>query len=167
MKTALTQAGHRVLELVDSASEKHYEEVKETKEAVMKREAEKIYNSEDIDFEKAQELSKQDVNYDVKCKIRKARLRHKLPGIEDTQSWNADFIKTVLLDEQQFIDKRWRFKQLQDNELSSAIFKSEKKFNFENGLFVTFKVTDFFLKERFSYESKGIFIILYSTLLAT
>ena len=133
LKTALTQAGHRVIDLVDSASEKHYEEVKETKEEVMKREAEKIYNSEDIDFEKAQELSRQDVNYDVKCKIRKARLRHKLPGIEDTQSWNADFIKTVLLDEQQFIDKRWRLKQLQDDELSKAVFKSEKKFNFENG----------------------------------
>lgn len=133
LKTALTQAGHRVIDLVDSASEKHYEEVKETKEEVVKREAEKIYNSEDIDFEKAQELSKQDVNYDVKCKIRKARLRHKLPGIEDTQSWNADFIKTVLLDEQQFIDKRWRFKQLQDDELGKAVFKSEKKFNFENG----------------------------------
>ncbi|MEL7246235.1 MAG: hypothetical protein AAGM40_28465, partial [Cyanobacteria bacterium J06573_2] len=67
------------------------------------------------------------------CKIRKARLRHKLPGIEDSQSWNADFIKTVLLDEQQFIDKRWRLKQLQDDELSKAVFKSEKKFNFENG----------------------------------
>ncbi|MEM9925378.1 MAG: hypothetical protein AAF915_16770 [Cyanobacteria bacterium P01_D01_bin.50] len=133
LKTALTQAGHRVIDLVDSASEKHYEEVKETKEEVMKREAEKIYNSEDIDFEKAQELSKQDVNYDVKCKIRKARLRHKLPGIEDTQSWNTDFIKTVLLDEQQFTDKRWRLKQLQDDELGKAVFKSEKKFNFENG----------------------------------
>lgn len=133
LKTALTQAGHRVIDLVDSAREKHYEEVKETKEEVMKREAEKIYISEDIDFEKALELNKQDVNYDVKCKIRKARLRHKLPGIEDTQSWNADFIKTVLLDQQQFIDKRWRFKQLQDDELSKAVFKSEKKFNFENG----------------------------------
>ena len=133
LKTALTQAGHRVIDLIDSVSEKHYEEVKETKEEVMKREAEKIFNSEDIDFEKALELSKQDVNYDVKCKIRKARLRHKLPGIEDTQSWNADFIKTVLLDEQQFIDKRWRLKQLQDDELSSSVFKSEKKFNFENG----------------------------------
>lgn len=133
LKTALTQAGHRVIDLIDSASEKHYEELKNTKEEVMKREAEKIYDSEDISFEQAQELSKQDVNYDVKCKIRKARLRHKLPGIEDTQSWNADFIKTVLLDEQQFIDKRWRLKQLQDDELSKSVFKSEKKFNFENG----------------------------------
>ena len=133
LKTALTQAGHRVIDFVDSASEKYYEEVKETKQEVMSREAEKIYNSEDIDFEKALELSKQDVNYDNKCKIRKARLKHKLPGIEDTPSWNADFVKTVLLDQPQFLDKRWRLKQLQDNELFKAVFKSEKKFNFENG----------------------------------
>ena len=37
------------------------------------------------------------------------------------------------VDDKQFLTKRWRLKQLQDEELFAAVFKSEKKFNFENG----------------------------------
>ena len=133
LKTALAQAGHRVTDLAEKADESTHDEVQETKETVKKREAEKVFSSEDITWEQSQELSKKDVNYDDKCKIRKARLKHQLPEIEQTPSWNADFVYAVDVDDKQFLTKRWRLKQLQDEELFAAVFKSEKKFNFENG----------------------------------
>jgi len=133
LKTALAQAGNRVIDYVDKADSLQYDEVKETKELVKRREAEKIFNAPDIDWDKAQELAKQDVSFDDKCKIRKSRLKHQLPGIEDTPSWNADFIYTVLLDQSKFLDQRWRLKQLQDEELFKAVFRFEKKYNFEFG----------------------------------
>jgi len=133
LKTALAQAGHRIIDLVDTPDEKQYDELQQTKETVKRREAEKVFNSQDIDWEKAQELLKKDVDYDRKCQIRKARLKHQLPGIEETPSWNTDFVYTTLVDQPQFLDKRWRLRQFQDEELSKAVFKSEKKYNFEFG----------------------------------
>lgn len=133
LKTALVQAGHRVTDLTEKADESTHDEVQETKEQVKIREAQKVFNSEDITWEQSQELSKKDINYDDKCKVRKARLKHQLPGIENTSSWNADFVYAVDVDDKQFLTKRWRLKQLQDDELFKAVFKSEKKFNFEHG----------------------------------
>lgn len=133
LKTALTQAGHRVIDLVDSASDKQHKEVKETKELVKQREAEKIFNSENIDWEEAQELRRKEVNYDTRCKIRKAQLKHRLPGIEKTKSWNSSFVRLVEIDDPQLINKRWRLKQLQDEELFKAVIKSENKFSFKHG----------------------------------
>lgn len=133
LKTALAQAGHRVIDLAEGMDEEIYNEVQETKEIVKRREAEKIFNSEDITWEQAQELSKKDVDYETKCKIRKARLKHQLPGIEETPSWGVDFIYTVLLDETKFLDARWRLKQFENEELFKAVFKTEKRYNFEFG----------------------------------
>ena len=106
---------------------------RETKEKVKRRETEKIFNSEDISWEQAQELSKKDVDYDNKCKISKARLKHNLPGIENTPSWNAELIYSILIDEPQILEKRWRLKQLENEELFLAVFKTEKKHGFEFG----------------------------------
>jgi len=133
LKTALAQAGHRVIDYVVASDDKQYEECKEVKEFVKRREAQKIFDSPDIDHEKAQELAKQDVNYDVKCQISKARLKHQLPGIEETESWKVDFIYSALIDQPKFLGQRWRLKQLQDEELFKAVFKNEKKYNFEFG----------------------------------
>ena len=133
LKTALAQAGHRVIDFVKGVDEDVYEEVQETKEKVKRREAEKTFNSEDITWEQAQELSLKDVDYETKCKISKARLKHNLPGIENTPSWNAELIYTILIDEPQILEKRWRLKQLENEELFKAVFKTEKKYGFEFG----------------------------------
>lgn len=133
LKTALAQAGHRVIDFTDTPNEDTYEEVKEAKETVKRREAEKVFNSEDMEWDKAQELSKKDNDYDTKCKIRKARLKHRLPGIESTQSWNTDFVYAVELDAPQFLTQRWRLKQIQNEELAKAVFKTERAYNFEHG----------------------------------
>jgi len=136
LKTALAQAGNRIIDLVENADEEQYDECQEVKERVKIREAEKVFGSEDITWEQSQELGKKDVDYDTKCKIRKARLKNKLPGIEETGSWNADLVYSVDVHETKFLDARWRLKQLQSTELSNATFKLEKKYNFETGSFI-------------------------------
>jgi hypothetical protein len=133
LKTALAQAGNKIIDCVDEVADEQCDEVEDVKEFVKRREAEKIFNSIDIDYEKALELDKKDVNFDVKCQIRKARLKHQLPGIEETPSWNADFVYAVLLDQPDFLKKRWRLKRFQSEELGKAIFKAERKYNFEFG----------------------------------
>jgi len=135
LKTALAQAGNRIIDLVENADEEQYDECQEVKERVKIREAEKVFGSEDISWEQAQELGKKDVDYNTKCKIRKARLKNKLPGIEETGSWNADLVYSVDVHDTKFLDARWRLKQLQSTELSNATFKLEKKYNFETGSF--------------------------------
>lgn len=133
LKTALMQAGNRVIDLIENADESLYDEYQTAKENVKMREAEKVFNSQDIDWEKAQELSKKDINYDDKCKVRKARIKHKLPGVEETSSWNADFFYSFDVDDTKFLDARWRLYQLRNTELANSVFKIEKKFNFEKG----------------------------------
>jgi hypothetical protein len=133
LKTALAQAGHKIIDSVDQVTNDACDEVRDTKEFVKRREAEKVFNSVDIDYDKALQLDKGDVNYDVKCQIRKARLKHQLPGIEETPSWNADFVYAVLLDQPDFLNKRWRLKRFQNKELAKAMFKVERKYNFEFG----------------------------------
>jgi len=133
LKTALAQAGNKIIDSVDEVTDEACDEVRDTKEFVKRREAEKVFNSIDIDYEKALELDKQDISYDIKCQIRKARLKYQLPGIEETPSWNADFVYAVLLDQPDFLNKRWRLKRFQSEELAKAIFKAERKYNFEFG----------------------------------
>ncbi|MCP6763275.1 MAG: hypothetical protein NHB32_31870 [Fischerella sp. CENA71] len=132
LKTALAQAGNQIIDLVEQASEEQQEEVKQTKEIIKVREAQKIFDSADIDWEKAQEMMKKDTNYDEKCQIAKARLKHELPGIEDTSSWSPELVKTLLIDEPQFLKGRWRLMQMQNEELAKAVFKNSHKYGFEN-----------------------------------
>ncbi|WP_026730801.1 hypothetical protein [Fischerella sp. PCC 9605] len=133
LKTALAQAGNIVIDHVEKADEGQHSQVKETKEIIKEKEAKKIFDSPDIEWEKAQELMKKDVNYDQKCQIAKARLKHLLPGIEDTPSWSPQLVKALLIDDPQFINKRWRLMQLQDQELARAVFKNSHSYNFEHG----------------------------------
>ncbi|WP_026736218.1 hypothetical protein [Fischerella sp. PCC 9605] len=133
LKTALAQAGNIVIDHVEKADEGQHSQVKETKEIIKEREAKKIFDSPDIEWEKAQELMKKDVNYDQKCQIAKARLKHLLPGIEDTPSWSPQLVKALLIDDPQFINKRWRLMQLQQEELAASVFKNSHSWCFEHG----------------------------------
>ena len=57
LKTALAQAGNRVIDYVDKADEEQYNEVQDAKESVKRREAEKIFSAPDIDLRKSSRVS--------------------------------------------------------------------------------------------------------------
>jgi hypothetical protein len=133
LRTALTQSGCRVVDFVEAAREDSHEELKDARESVKRREAEKIFNSQDITWEQAQQLEKREICYDDKCKVRKAKLKHRLPGIDGSESWSPELIYHLVIDKPGFIEERWRLKQLQNKHLFDSVFKLEKKFSLANG----------------------------------
>ena len=133
LKTALLQQGNIINDLIVKINSQTEEELKETKQAILMRQAIKIFESIDIDFETAQILNQSDQDYDVQCQVQKAFLKHRLPGIEHTTSWSPEFIYQVLLKNPHFLEGRWRLHQLQDQELAKAEFINNNKHSFEQG----------------------------------
>nr|MDJ0775561.1 hypothetical protein [Mastigocoleus sp. MO_167.B18] len=133
LKTALLQQGNIINDLIVKINAQTEGELKETKQAILMRQAIKIFESIDIDFETAQILNQSDQDYDVQCQVQKAFLKHRLPGIEHTTSWSPEFIYQVLLKNPHFLEGRWRFHQLQDQELAKAEFINNNKHSFEQG----------------------------------
>ena len=133
LKTALLQQGNIINDLIVKINSQTQEELKETKQAILMRQAIKIFESIDIDFETAQILNQSDQDYDVQCQVQKAFLKHRLPGIEHTTSWSPEFIYQVLLKNPHFLEGRWRLHQLQDEELAKAEFVNNNKHSFEQG----------------------------------
>ena len=133
LKTALLQQGNIINDLIIKINGQTEEELKETKKVIGMCHATKVYGSIDIDFERAQILSQTVQDYDVQCQVQKAFLKHRLPGIEHTTSWSPEFIYQVLLKNPHFLEGRWRWHQLQDEELSKAEFINNNKQSFEQG----------------------------------
>ena len=133
LKTALLQQGNIIDDLIIQINTQTEEELKETKKVIGMRYATKVYDSLDIDLERAQVLSQTDQDYDVQCQVQKAFLKHRLPGIEHTTSWSPEFIYQVLVENPHFLEARWRSHQLQDQELSKAEFINNNKHSFEQG----------------------------------
>ena len=133
LKTALAQDGNKIIDLVEVENVLTKEEQKLIAEERKDKEARQYFESESIDYEKAQELSKKDLDWETKCKVIKAKFKHSLPGIENTESWEVDLIRALVVDNPKFVSQRWRLMQLQDPELFNAVFTIQKRFNFENG----------------------------------
>ena len=133
LKTALLQQGNIIDDLIIEINTQTEEELKETKKVIGMRYATKVYDSLDIDLERAQVLSQTDQDYDVQCQVQKAFLKHRLPGIEHTTSWSPEFIYQVLVENPHFLEARWRSHQLTDEELSKAEFINNNKHSFEQG----------------------------------
>lgn len=137
LKTALSQDDHIVIDYLEISDTATHEDVKSAKDSVIRRQSEKEFNSVDIEVDKAEQLSRQsDNSYDVQCQIKKALLRRDLPGIEHTDSWNSELFY-ILNKNPKFLSARWRFKQLQKQELSIATFKLQNKDKVNDLLFNT------------------------------
>lgn len=134
LRTALLEQGNRVIDVTEEQDEDIGAQVKETKEMILMRQAKKIFEALDIDFELAQQLSQRsDNDYEIQCQIKKAFLKHRLPGIEHTSSWTTDFIYLTLLKKPKFLEGRWRWHQLQNEELARAEAIITNKHLFEQG----------------------------------
>ncbi|MEM7578388.1 MAG: hypothetical protein AAF316_00805 [Cyanobacteria bacterium P01_A01_bin.80] len=133
LKTALLQQGNIINDLIFEINSDTQQQLKETKKVIGMRHATKVYDSLDIDIETAQVLSQTEQNYDIQCQVKKAFLKHRLPGIEYTTSWSSEFIYQVEVENPHFLEARWRFHQLQDQELAKAEFINNNKHSFEQG----------------------------------
>ena len=133
LKTALLQQGNIINDITFGINSDTQQQLKETKKVIGMRHATKVYDSLDIDIDTAQVLSKTEQNYDIQCQVEKAFLKHRLPGIEYTTSWSPELIYQVEVENPHFLEARWRFHQLQDQELAKAEFINSNKQSFEQG----------------------------------
>jgi len=90
------------------------------KEECKDKEAQEIFNAPDIDLAEALEIKR---NYSAawseRCKSIKALLKARLPGIEDSDLWNWEFVRRVRFDERSLLsqlDAAWQFDNPEDAE---------------------------------------------------
>jgi hypothetical protein len=84
------------------------------------KEAQEIFNAPDIDLTEALEIKR---NYNAawpeRCQSIKALLKARLPGIEDSELWNWEFVRRVRFDERSLLsqlDGAWQFDKPEDGE---------------------------------------------------
>jgi hypothetical protein len=124
LREVLVESGYRV---VNCTLEKYEDAGKKTKEAteqVKRKNSADIFRAEKIAPELVDEL-KFDASWDERCKVIQAKLRERLPEIEESPVWNEDFIYLVRYGDRNFInnlENYWLFshpevakRQSQDN----------------------------------------------------
>jgi hypothetical protein len=124
LKEVLLESGYKV---VDCTLDNHEESGKKTKEAteqVKRKNCADIFNAERVAPELVDEL-KFDATWGERCKVIQAKLRERLPGIEESSVWTEDFIYLTRYDDRNFIsnlENYWLFthpdvakRQSQDN----------------------------------------------------
>lgn len=104
---ALVEAGYQVTDAV-CERESEGKKVKKETELVKRRNSADIFKAEKIAPELVQDLSF-DARWEERCKVIQAKLRERLPGIEETQVWSEDFIYRVRYKERDFISQQEMF----------------------------------------------------------
>ena len=95
----LEQLGMHIHVAMDSIDREIKLMVKEQKEEAKITEATAIFNAEDIDEDEFKTLSaKYSLNLKQQRQLKKHQLKTRLPGIQQTDLWNVDLIKDLLID---------------------------------------------------------------------
>jgi hypothetical protein len=84
------------------------------------KEAQEIFEAPDISVEEAQEISRSNkASWPERCQAEKCRLKTQLPGIEDTELWNWQFVHRIKFDDRSLLtqlETAWLFNNLEDAE---------------------------------------------------
>ncbi|HLO87797.1 MAG TPA: plasmid replication protein, CyRepA1 family, partial [Nostocaceae cyanobacterium] len=128
----LEQSGHNV-ELVQWEScQEVKKEVLEAKENLQIAESKEIYSVDTIPYEDAVKMSKSGTkNATELYQVKKAFLLHKLPGIENNDVWNDEFILKYWVKGRDEISKLERFWMLQNYEVSKLRHETDWYFHSE------------------------------------
>jgi hypothetical protein len=112
LKEALLESGYKVRGCTLESSEEYKGKLKKETEAVKRRNASDIFNAEKVAPELVDEL-RFDARWEERCKVIQAKLRERLPGIDQTPAWTEDFIYHVRYEDRDFISHQemfWLFK---------------------------------------------------------
>ncbi len=104
------------------------QEVKTATKEVKEHNCQDIFNSEDIPPELADKPLAFDAGWDDRCKLIKALLKRRLPGIEDSQRWNAELIYKLRYTEPGFIEKQELFWLLKNPDVAKTL--QQEKYHF-------------------------------------
>ncbi|WP_375491490.1 plasmid replication protein, CyRepA1 family [uncultured Nostoc sp.] len=115
---ALQEQGHTTEIINLESSKQHNEQYKETKDKIVERKAEQLLVVEPFqDIDEANQIAKGNPNKSTMLRVEKTRLLDRLPGIDTSQSWDAELIKYFLTDKEA-ITKHQRFWMLNNFEVS-------------------------------------------------
>ena len=99
----LKDLGHTFTVISGGADDDFIEAVKNSKDEVKTNEAIAVFESEDITIETAKAKLKTDCSYSDRLKIEKALMKETLPKIENSEIWDADFIKFIRSTDRDFL----------------------------------------------------------------
>ncbi|MEG3987601.1 DUF3854 domain-containing protein [Microcoleus sp. S28C3] len=92
----------------------------ENKILCKEKEAQEIFEAPDISLEEAQEISRSNkASWPERCQAEKCRLKTQLPGIENTELWNWQFVHRVRFDDRSLLtqlETAWLFNNPEDAE---------------------------------------------------
>jgi hypothetical protein len=125
LKEALLESGYTVKDCTLEGSD-HGGKAKEETEAVKRQNASDIFKAEKIPFELLKELGF-DSKWEDRCKVIQARLRERLPGIEETDTWNEDFVYLTKYGDRDFISHQEMFWLFKNPEIAKE--QSQKHFH--------------------------------------
>lgn len=111
LKEVLVESGYKVVDCTLDAHEESGKKAKEATEQVKRKNCTDIFNAEKVAPELVDEL-KFDATWEERCKVIQAKLRERLPGIEESEVWTEDFIYLVRYDDRNFIsnlENYWLF----------------------------------------------------------
>jgi hypothetical protein len=124
LREVLIDSGYKVVNCTLESYEDAGKKTKEATEAVKRQNCADIFRAQKVALELVDEL-KFDASWEERCKVIQAKLREKLPGIEDSLVWTEDFIYLTRYDDRNFIsnlENYWLFthpdvakRQSQDN----------------------------------------------------
>lgn len=120
---ALIEAGHKVEEVF--LEQVSIEDLSTEKEKVKDQNAESIFNAQTITIEEANNIdSKTGVDWPTRCKIQKAKLIDRLPGIDISDQWTVEFVRKVLYTDREFISKCELFWLLKHPDIAKKLQQS-------------------------------------------
>jgi hypothetical protein len=125
LKEALLESGYTVKDCTLESSD-HGGKAKEETEAVKRQNASDIFKAEKIPFELLKELSF-DSKWEDRCKVMQARLRERLPGIDETDTWTEDFVYLTKYGDRDFISHQEMFWLFNNPEIAKQ--QSQKHFH--------------------------------------
>jgi hypothetical protein len=124
LREVLVQSGYKVVNCTLESYEDAGRKAKEATEGVKRQNCADIFRAEKVAPELVDEL-KFDASWEERCKVIQAKLRERLPGIEDSPVWDEDFVYLVRYGDRNFInniENYWLFnhpdvakRQSQDN----------------------------------------------------
>ncbi|MGB3205311.1 MAG: plasmid replication protein, CyRepA1 family [Crinalium sp.] len=102
----LQKAGHNVTEFTGNHNDDAAFRYKEASEEVKQQTSSDIFYAPTIDAEMAENISRNySATWEDRCKVMKAQLLKRLPGIEASERWFPEFIYKVRYEDRNFINK--------------------------------------------------------------
>ena len=103
---SLQKAGHNIHEFSACRNDDAAFRYKEASEEVKQQTSADIFYADNIDAEQAEIISRNySATWEERCKVMKAQLLKRLPGIEATERWFPEFVYKVRYEDRNFINK--------------------------------------------------------------